>query len=56
MPARLVSFPTVRYVYKTLAYSKRFEMNSRYTEYEKNATSGFRFNLELYGGFGPRMR
>ena len=28
-PARLVSFPTVRYVYKTSAYSKRFETNSR---------------------------
>ena len=47
-PARLVSFPTVRYVYKTSAYSKRFETNSRYTEYEKTATSGFRFNTEVY--------
>ena len=55
-PARLVSFPTVRYVYKTSAYSKRCETNSRYNEYETPATSGFRFNLELYGGFGPRMR
>ena len=55
-PARLVSFPTVRYVYKTSAYSKRFETNSRYTNHEIPATSGFRFNLELYGGFGPRMR
>ena len=55
-PARLVSFPGIRYVYKTSAYSDAFETNSRYTEYETPATSGFRFNLELYGGFGPRMR
>ena len=55
-PARLVSFPGIRYVYKTSAYSKRCETNSQYTEYETPATSGFRFNLELYGGFGPRMR
>ena len=55
-PARLVSFPGIRYVYKTSAYSDAFETNSRYTNYEKTATSGFRFNLELYGGFGPRMR
>ena len=55
-PARLVSFPTVRYVYEASAYSKRFETNSRYTDHERPATSGFRFNLELYGGFGPRMR
>ena len=55
-PARLVSFPTVRYVYKTSAYSKRFEMNSRYNDYERPATSGFRFNTKLYGGFGPRMQ
>ena len=47
-PARLVSFPNVRYVYKTSAYSKRFETNSRYTEYEKTATSGFRFNTKVY--------
>ena len=47
-PARLVYFPTVRYVYKTSAYSKRCETNSRYTNYEKNATSGFRFNTEAY--------
>ena len=55
-PARLVSFPTVRYVYEASGYSKRFETNSRYTDDERPATSGFRFNLELYGGFGPRMR
>ena len=55
-PARLVSFPTVRYVYKTSAYSKRFETNSRYNDYERPATSGFHFNTKLYGGFGPRMR
>ena len=55
-PARLVSFPTVRYVYETSAYSKRFERNSRYTYYERPGTSGFRFNIDLYGGFGPRMR
>ena len=55
-PVRLVSFPGIRYVYKTSAYSKRFETNSRYTEYETPATSGFRFNIDLYGGFGPRMR
>ena len=55
-PARLVSFPTVRYVYQASAYSKRFETNSRYTDHERPATSGFRFNLEVYGGFGPRMR
>ena len=55
-PARLVSFPTVCYVYEASAYSKRFETNSRYTNHERPATSGFRFNLELYGGFGPRMR
>ena len=47
-PARLVSFPTVRYVYKTSAYSKRFETNSRYTNHEIPATSGFRFNTEVY--------
>ena len=47
-PARLVSFPTVRYVYKTSAYSKRFETNSRYTNHESPATSGFRFNTDLY--------
>ena len=47
-PARLVSFPTVRYVYKTSAYSKRFETNSRYTNHEIPATSGFRFNIEVY--------
>ena len=47
-PARLVSFPTVRYVYKTSAYSKRFETNSRYTDHESPATSGFRFNTDLY--------
>ena len=40
-----VSFPTVRYVYETSAYSKRFEMNSRYTYYERPATSGFRLTL-----------
>ena len=51
-----LSFPTVLYVYEASAYSKRFETNSRYTEYETPATSGFRFNLELYGAFGPRMR
>ena len=55
-PARLVSFPTVRYVYETSAYSKRCETNSRYTDHERPATSGFRFNIDLYGGFGPRMR
>ena len=55
-PARLVSFPTVRYVYEASAYSKRFETNSRYTNYEKTATSGLRFITDLYGGFGPRMR
>ena len=43
-----LSFPTVRYVYKTSAYSNAFETNSRYTEYEKTATSGFRFNTEVY--------
>ena len=55
-PALLVSFPTVRYVYETSAYSDAFKTNSRYTEYETPATSGFRFNTKLYGGFGPRMR
>ena len=55
-PARLVSFPTVRYVYETSAYSDAFETNSRYTEYERPATSGLRFNTDLYGAFGPRMR
>ena len=47
-PARLVSFPTVRYVYKTSAYSKRCETNSRYTDHERPATSGFRFNTDVY--------
>ena len=47
-PARLVSFPTIRYVYETSAYSKRFETNSRYTYYERPATSGFRFNTDVY--------
>ena len=55
-PARLVSFPTVRYVYEMSAYSKRCETNSRYTNYEKTATSGLRFITDLYGAFGPRMR
>ena len=54
-PARLVSFPGIRYVYKTSAYSDAFETNSRYTEYERPATSGLRFNTDLYGAFGPRM-
>ena len=48
MPARLVSFPTFRYVYETSAYSKRCETNSRYTNYEKTETSGFRFNTEVH--------
>ena len=47
-PARLVFFPTVRYVYETSAYSDAFETNSRYTEYERPATSGFRFNTDVY--------
>ena len=47
-PARLVSFPGIRYVYKTSAYSDAFETNSRYTEYERPATSGFRFNTNVY--------
>ena len=55
-PARLVSFPTIRYVYETSAYSDAFETNSRYTDYESPMTSGFRFNTKLYGGFGPTMR
>ena len=55
-PARLVFFPGIRYVYKTSAYSKRCETNSRYTNYEKTATSGLRFITDLYGAFGPRMR
>ena len=45
-----------RGVYETSAYSKRCETNSRYTNHERPATSGFRFNIDLYGGFGPRMR
>ena len=56
MPARLISFPTIRYVYETSAYSDTFETNSRYTEYERPATSVLRFNTDLYGAFGPRMR
>ena len=52
-PARLVSFPTICYVYETSAYSKRCETNSRYTNYETPTTSGFRFNIDLYGEFGP---
>ena len=55
-PARLTSFPTIRYVYETSAYSKRCETNSQYTNHELPATSGFRFNTDLYGRFGPRMR
>ena len=42
-PTRLVSFPTIRYVYETSAYSKRCESNSRYTNYERPTTSGLRF-------------
>ena len=55
MPACLVSFPTIHYVYETSAYSDAFETNSRYTDYESPTTSGFRFNTKLYGGFGPTM-
>ena len=55
-PAHLVSFPAIRYVYETSAYSKHCETNSRYTNYATPTTSGFRFNIDHYGGFGPRMR
>ena len=55
-PARLVFFPGIRNVYKTSAYSKRCETNSRYTNHEKTATSGLRFITDLYGAFGPSMR
>ena len=55
-PARLVAFPSIHYVYKTSAYSKRCETNSRYTDHERPATSGFCFNTDLYAGFGPTMR
>ena len=54
--APLVAFPNVRYVYEMSAYSDAFETNSRHTEYERPATSGLRFNTDLYGGFGPMMR
>ena len=47
-PARLVSFPGIRYVCKTSAYSDAFETNSRYTNHERPATSGFRFNTDVY--------
>ena len=55
-PARLVAFPSIRYVYKTSAYSKRSETNSRYTNYETPTTSGLCFNTDLYGVFGPTLR
>ena len=55
MLARLVAFPTIRYVYETSAYSRCCETNSGYTNYEKPTTSSFCFNTKLYGGFGLRM-